>query len=249
LKENLPQKRGSFTLIELLVVIAIIAILAALLMPALSSAKDRANTVVCMNNLHQLHLALALYGHDRGYYPLSSDGAGVSDWTYRIKPYLGIRDGDTTFASGQASRSKSLQCPSRGVPIPATNIYNNYGVHIQVFGQWNFTNQFCPRKYPYDTSRAAELFLIADSAQQGTGNAAASIHTYPECYLAYSTATAETLIPSYPETDTDPASHGYIAFRHSRKTSANFLFIDGHIAPIPRNQFKEKNLKPSPPFN
>jgi type II secretory pathway pseudopilin PulG len=77
-------------LIELLVVIAIIAVLAALLLPALSGAKKQGQSAACKNHLHQMGLALKMYGSDYGVYPYYwqqfTDGTAVG-WMQSLELY------------------------------------------------------------------------------------------------------------------------------------------------------------------
>jgi prepilin-type N-terminal cleavage/methylation domain-containing protein/prepilin-type processing-associated H-X9-DG protein len=94
---NLKNIRMGFTLVELLVVIAIIAIIAAVLLPVLSRAREKAQQIYCLNNLKQLQLAIIMYTNDnRERFPenpgagasLRSWVAGVMSWDNAIQPNL-----------------------------------------------------------------------------------------------------------------------------------------------------------------
>ncbi|HZR20777.1 MAG TPA: prepilin-type N-terminal cleavage/methylation domain-containing protein [Verrucomicrobiae bacterium] len=89
--QSLRQHQGAptstgFTLVELLVVIAIIAILMALMMPAISRAKAKANQTSCLNNMRQLNLAASMYAsdHDEEYPPRRIP---TNAWPHKLKPY------------------------------------------------------------------------------------------------------------------------------------------------------------------
>lgn len=85
-----------FTLLELLVVIAIIAILGALILPALARARATANSAVCMSNQRQIAVAMNLYVGDQGVYPLGMTWLGPNNrrdhcWIDDIEQYTGVK--------------------------------------------------------------------------------------------------------------------------------------------------------------
>jgi prepilin-type N-terminal cleavage/methylation domain-containing protein len=97
------NKARAFTLIELLVVIAIIAILAAMLLPALARAKKQAMRTQCVNNQHQIGLAFHMYSDDSsGCLPLT-DGWGATGGQLSSKPDL---TGDASDYGGQVPQNK-----------------------------------------------------------------------------------------------------------------------------------------------
>ena len=108
---SIPRGKYRFTLIELLVVIAIIAILASMLMPALSRARESGKDISCRNNLKTYHLYMTQYSNDfRGFYPQWQ--GGTLCWTRQIgELYLGHKYSSDNYPILSGSK-KDFHCPA-----------------------------------------------------------------------------------------------------------------------------------------
>ena len=154
----------AFTLIELLIVIAIIALLAALLLPALNEARESGRTTVCINNLRQLGIAFASYADTYdGHFPRNYPGVGTQPWIGNAtvpgnegwaaplaSSMLGLtlsNYGGSYVSRANVPTKTIFVCPTihqriwgyAGIPAVAYNVYNHgapYGVSYSANGGW-----------------------------------------------------------------------------------------------------------------
>ncbi len=205
-----------FTLIELLVVISIIAVMVALLLPALGAARDSAKGTQCATNLKQIGIGLMQYTHDYdGYFIVAYDGtnpwySGDVNQSYFARNYLQMRG--VAEPRGVRDPGNILDCPMNDdgyVNLPPNNYHMDYAWNAELGGLIGLGGEYLQSERVRGLSRIVTFVEIWDD------------------FWVSSTSNYWSIATTYPHHDS-----GY------------FLFADGHVAAGRQGDMSDSNFLP-----